>query len=178
MTCNLPSLGATLVVQWLRLHFQCRGTGSIPGQGTEIPHAVLCCCSLTQSCPTLCDPMDCSMPGFSVHQHLPELAQTHVHRVGDVIQPSHLILCLPFLLLSLIFPSIKAFSNVSVRIRWTKYWSFSFSISASNEYSVLIFFRMDCLDLLAVQGTLKSLLQHHSSTASILRCSAFFIVQL
>ena len=88
MTCNLPSLGATLVVQWLRLHFQCRGTGSIPGQGTEIPHAVLCCCSLTQSCPTLCDPMDCSRPGLPVLHHLPELAQTHVHRVGDAIETS------------------------------------------------------------------------------------------
>ena len=91
---------------------------------------------------------------------------------------NHLILCHPFLLLPSIFPSIRVFSNESVlHIRWPKYWSFSFSISPSNEYSGLIF-RMDWLDLLAVQGTLKSLLQHHSSKASILQCSAFFIVQL
>ena len=93
--------------------------------------------------------------------------------------PNHLILCHPLLLLSSIFPSIKVFSNESVlHIRWQKYWSFSFSISPSNEYSRLIPFRMDWLDLLALQGTLKSLLQHHSSKASILQCSALFIVQL
>ena len=92
---------------------------------------------------------------------------------------NHLVLCHPLLLLPSIFPSIRVFSNESVlRIRWPKYWSFSFSISPSNAYSGLISFRMDWLDLLAVQGTLKSLLQHHSSKASILRCSAFFIVQL
>ena len=91
----------------------------------------------------------------------------------------HLILCCPLLLLPSIFPSIRVFSDESVlRIRWPKYWSFSFSISPSNEYSGLISFRMDWFDLLAVQGTLKSLLQHHSSKASILQCSAFFIVQL
>ena len=89
---------------------------------------------------------------------------------------NHLILCCPLLLLPTIFPSIRVFSNESVvHIRWPKYWSFSFSISPSNEYSELISFRMDWLDLLAVQGTLKSLLQHHSSKASILRCSAFFV---
>ena len=98
----------------------------------------------------------------------------------ELVMPSHhLILCHPLLLLPSIFPSIRVFSYESVlRIRWPKYWSFSFSISPSNEYSGLIFFRTDCFDLLAVQGTLKSLLQHHSSKASILRCSAFFIVQL
>ena len=91
----------------------------------------------------------------------------------------HLILCRPLLLLPSTFPTIRVFSSESVlHIRWPKYWSFSFSISPSNEYSGLISFRMDSLDLLAVQGTLKSLLQHHSSTASILQCSAFFIVQL
>ena len=96
-----------------------------------------------------------------------------------VMPSNHLILCYPLLLLPSIFPSIRVFSNESVlRIRWPKYWSFSFNISPSNEHSGLISFRMDCLDLLAVQGTLKSLLQHHSSKASILRCSAFFIVQL
>ena len=98
----------------------------------------------------------------------------------ELVMPSnHLVLCRPLLLLPSIFPSIRVFSNESaLRIRWPKYWSFSFSISPSNEYSRLISFRTDWLDLLAVQGTLKSLLQHHSSKASILRRSAFFIVQL
>ena len=115
--------------------------------------------------------MDCSMTGFPVHHQLPEFTQTHVHQVGDAIQLSH-----PFLLQPSIFPSIRVFSNELVfHIRWPKYWSFSFSISPSNEYSGLISFRMDWLDLLAVQGTLKSLLQHHSSKASI-QCSAFFVI--
>ena len=133
--------------------------------------------SVTQSCPTLCDPMDYSTPGFPVqHQLLPELAQTHVHQVSDA--SNHLILCHPLLLPPSIFPSIRVFSNESVlHIRWPKYWSFSFSISPSNEYSRLISFRMDWLDLLAVQGTLKNLLQHYSSKASILLRSAFFMVQ-
>ena len=121
--------------------------------------------------------MDCSMPGFPVLHYLPEFAQTHVHWVGDAIQPLNLY-C-PLLLLPSIFPSIRVFSNESVLcIRWPKYWSFSFSISPFNEHPGLISFMMDLLDLLAVQGTLKSLLQHHSSKASILRRSAFFIVQL
>ena len=99
--------------------------------------------------------------------------------IVSVMPSNHLILCHPLLLLPSIFPSIRVFSSESVlHIRWPKYWSFSFSSSPSNEYSGLISFRMDWLDLLAVQGTLKSLLQHHSSKASILRCSAFFIVQL
>ncbi|KAI4540266.1 hypothetical protein MG293_009307 [Ovis ammon polii] len=99
--------------------------------------------------------------------------------IESVMPSSHLILCHPLLLLSSIFPSIRVFSNESaLRIRWPKYWSFSYSISPSNEHPGLISFRMDCLDLLVVQGTLKSLLQHHSSKASILRISAFFIVQL
>ena len=116
--------------------------------------------------------MDCSTPGLPVHHQLPELAQSHVHQL--VMPSSHLIFCHP-LLLPLIFPSIRVFSNESVlHIRWPKYWSFSFNISPSNEPS----FRMDWLDLLAVQGTLKSLLQHHSSKASILWHSAFFMVQL
>ena len=114
------------------------------------------------------------MPDLSVHHQLLELAQTHVHHVGDAIQPSH-PLSSPLLLPS-IFPSIRVFSNESVlHIRWSKYWSFSFSISPSNEYSGLISFRIDWLDLPVVQRTLKSLLQHHSSKASILWCSAFFI---
>ena len=126
---------------------------------------------------SLCDPMNCSTPGLPVHHQLPESTQTHVHRVGDAIQPSHPLSspCPP----PPILPSIRVFSNESTLcMRWPKYWSFSFSISPSNEHPGLISFRMDWLDLLAVQGTLKSLLQHHSLKTSILRCSAFFTVQL
>ena len=114
--------------------------------------------------------MNCSTPGLPVYHQLPEFTQTHVHPVGDV--------CRPLLLLPPIPPSIRVFSNEStLRMRWPKYWSFNFSISPSKEHPGLISFRMDWLDLLAVQGTLKSLLQHHSSKASILRCSVFFTVQ-
>ena len=117
------------------------------------------------------------MPGFPVHHQFPEPTQTHVHHISDAIQPS--LLCCPLILLLSIFPSIRVFSSESVLcIRWPKYWSFSFIISPSNEYSGLIAFRIDWLDLLGVQGTLKSLLQHHISKASILWHSAFFIVQL
>ena len=131
--------------------------------------------SVAQSYPTLCNPMDCTLPGFPVHHQLLELAQTHW--VGEAI--SHLILCRHLLLLPSIFPSVRVFSSEPVlHIRWPKYWSFSFRISPSNDYSALISFRKDWLDLLAVQGTLKSLLQHHSSEASILWHSAFFMVQL
>ena len=132
---------------------------------------------VAQSCLMLCEPMDCSTPGFPVHHQFPELAQTHIHQVGDAIQPSHPLLSpsTPAFNLS----QYQALSNESIiHIRWPKYWSFSFSISPSNEYSGLISFRMDWLDLLAVQGTLKGLLQHHSSKASILWHSAFFTVQL
>ena len=133
--------------------------------------------SVAQLCLTLCDPIDCSIPGLPVHHQLPEFAQTHVHWVGDAIQLSHPLSSL--LLPPSIFPSIRVFSNESVLpIRWPRYWSFSFSISPSSEHSGLISFRMDWLDLFAVQGTFKSLLQHHSSKASILRHSIFFIVQL
>ena len=115
--------------------------------------------------------MDCSTSGFPVLHHLPECAQTHVHWIDDAIQPSH-----PFFLLPLIFLSIRVFSSELVlHISWPKYWSFSFSISPSNEHPGLISFGMD---LLTVQGTLKSLLQHHSSKTSSLQHSAFFIVQL
>ena len=132
--------------------------------------------SVAQSCLTLCEPMDCSMPGFPVCHHLPNLPK--LMSIELVMPSNHLILCRPLLLPS-IFPSIRVLSNESaLRIRWPKYWSFSFSISPSNEHPRLICFRMDWLDLLAVQGTLKSLLQHHRSKASILWCSAFFIVQL
>ena len=133
--------------------------------------------SVSQSCPTLCDPMDCSMPGPPVHHQLLEFTQTH--GLKSVMPSNHLILCHPLLLSPSIFPSIKVFSSESVlRIRLPKYWSFSFSISPSSEYSGLISFRIDWLDLLAVQETLKSLLLHHSSKASILQRSAFFTVQL
>ena len=118
--------------------------------------------------------MDCSTPGFPVRHQLPELAQSHFHWVSDA--SNHLILCRPLLLSPSNFPSIRVFSNESVLcIMWPKYWSFSFNISPSNEHQGLISFRMDWLDLLAVQGTLKSLLQHHSSKASILWCWFSFL---
>ena len=133
--------------------------------------------SVAQFCPTLCDAMNRSTPGLLVHHQLPKFTQTHAHRVGDAIQPSH-----PLLSLSPPAPNrsqLRVFSNESaLHMRWPKYWSFSFSISPSNEHPELISFRMDWLDLLAVQGTLKSLLQHHSSKAAILWHSAFFTVQL
>ena len=122
-------------------------------------------------------PMDCSTPDVPVHHQLQELAETHVHQVHDAIQPSH-SLSSPSPLLS-IFPSIRVFSKESVLcIRWPKYWSFSFSISLSNEYSGLISFRIEWFDLFAVQGAFRSLLQHHISKAFILPRSAFFMVQL
>ena len=119
--------------------------------------------------------MNCSTLGLLIHHQLPEFTKTHVL----VMPSSHLILCHPLLLLPPIPPSIRVFSSESaLRIRWPKYWSFSFSISPFNEHPGLISFGMDWLDLLAIQGTLKSLLQHHSSKTSILQCSAFFTVQL
>ena len=127
--------------------------------------------SVTQSCPTLCDPMSCSTPGLPVHHQLPEFTQTHVHRVGDAIQPSH-PLSSPFLPAPNPSQNQVFFNESTLHMRQLKYWSFSFSIIPSKEIPGLIF-RMDWLDLLAVQGTLKSLLQHHSSKASILRHSAF-----
>ena len=133
--------------------------------------------SVAQSCLTPCNSMNRSTPGLLVHHQIPESIQTHVHRVGDAIQPSH-----PLSSRSPPVPNpsqIRVFSNESaLHIRWPNYWSFSFNISSSNEYPGLISFRIDWLDLLADQGTLKSLLQHHSSKASILQHSAFFIVQL
>ena len=136
--------------------------------------------SVAQLCLTLCNPMDCSTPGLPVHHQHPDFTWTHVHWVDDAIQPSH----------PLSFPSPPTFSlsqhqglfkwissSYQSFLQWSKYWSFSFSISPSNEYSELISFRMDWLDLLAVQGTLKSLLQHHSWKASVLWHSAFFMVQ-
>ena len=121
--------------------------------------------------------MNRSTPGLPVHHQLPEFTQTHVHQRESVMPSRHLILCRPLLLLPPIPPSIRVFSCESaLHIRWPKYWNFSFTIIPSNEHPGLISFRMDWLDLLAVQGTLKSLLQHHSSKPSILWCSAFFIV--
>ena len=121
--------------------------------------------------------MDCNTPSFPAHHQLLDLTQ--IMSIELVMPSNHLILCRPLLLLPSIFPSIRVFFNESVlRIRWPKYWSFSFSISHSNEYSELISFRIDWFDLLAVQGTLKSLLQHHSSKASVLWHSAFCIFQL
>ena len=118
------------------------------------------------------------MPGFPVLHYLPELTQTHVHRVSDAIQPCHPLSSPSPPLPPSIIPSIRIFSNESVlHIRWPKYCTFSFSISPSSEYSGLISFKMDWLDLLTVQGTLKSLLQHHNSKASFLQHSAFFTVQ-
>ena len=135
------------------------------------------CYSFTKSCPTHFNPMGCIMPGFPVLHCLPEFAQTHVHWANDAIQPSHS--------LSLLSPpalnpsSIRVFSNEwALCIRWPKYWSFSFSISPSNEYSGWISLRIDWFDLLAVQWTLQNLLQHHYLKASMLWCSAFFMVQL
>ena len=132
--------------------------------------------SVAQKCPTLCDPMDCSTPGLTITNSRSLLK---LMSIESVMPSNHLILCHPFLLSPSIFPSIRVFSNESaLRVKWPKYWSFSFDISPSKEHPGLISFRMDWLDLLAVQGILKSLLQYHSSKASILQCSAFFIVQL
>ena len=178
---HLIHQGSPRILEWISLL-----QGNFPTQ--ELNQGLLHCrwilfqlsyqfSSVAQSCPTLCDPMDHRMPGLLVYHQLPEFTQTHVHWVCDAIQPSHPLASPspPALYLS----HIRVFSNESALcIRWPKYWSFSFNISPSNEYPGLISFRMDWLNLLAVQGTLKSLLQHHSSKASILQCSAFFIVQL
>ena len=123
------------------------------------------CCWVAQSCPTLCDPMDCGKPGLPGHHQLPEVTQTHVHWVSDDIQPSQ----------PLLSHSPPTFNLSQHHIRWPKYWSFNFSISLSSEYSGLISFRIDCLDSLAVQETLKSLLQHHSSKASVVQYSTFMV---
>ena len=136
-----------------------------------------CISSVAQSWPTLCNPMDYSMPGLLSITNSQSLLK---HMSIESVMPSnHLIFCHPLLLLPSIFPSIRIFSiKLVLCIRWSKHWSFSFSISPSNEHPGLISFRMDWLDLLAVQGTLKSLLQHHNSKASLLWCSALFMVQL
>ena len=138
---------------------------------------ILISSTVAQSCLTLCNPMDCSTPGRAVCHHSQSLLKLMF--IESVMPSNYLILCHPLLLPPLFFPSIRVFSNDSaLHIRWPKYWSFSFSSSLSNELPGLISFRMDWLELLAVQGTLKSLLQYHSSEAPILQCSAFFTVQL
>ena len=130
--------------------------------------------SVAQSCPILCDPMNCSLSGLPCPSPTPKLMS-----IQSVMPSNHFILCCPLLLLPQIFLSIRVFSNeLALRIRWPKFWSLSFNISPSNEHPGLISFRIDCLDLLADQGTLNSLLQHHSSKASFLLCSAFFTFQL
>ena len=172
----VPSLGQDYLEKKLATHssiiaWRIPGQRSLAGYSPTVQFSLV-----AQSCLTLCNPMGCSMPGLPVHHQLPELTQSHVHWVGDAIQPSH----------PLSSPSPPAFSlsQQQGRFKWVssshqvaKVLEFSFNISPSNEYSGLISFRMDWLDLLAVQGTLKSLLQHHSPNASIVQCSAFFIVQ-
>ena len=156
------------------LHWQ---EGSLPLALPRKPYTVVQFSSVAQSCMTLCNPMDCSTPGLPVHHQIPEFTKTHVHWVGDAIQPSHPLSSPSPLALNL-SQHQSLLNESALCITWPKYWSFSFNISPSNEHPGLISFRMDWLDLLAVQGTLKSLLQHHSSKGSILWCSAFFIVQL
>ena len=158
----------SLVVQWLGLHASTvGGLGSIPGS-VQFSHPVVSDCLQPDG------PQHNRPPCPSPTPSLPKFMSTE-----SVMPSNHLILCHPLLFLPSIFPSIRVFSNQPVlRIRWSKYWSFNFNISPSNEHPGLISFRMDWLDLLAVQGTLQSLLQYHSSKASILQCSAFFIVQL
>ena len=166
-----------LLVQGLHFQVLChRQALSSFSAGHILIHASSCCFPVTKSCPTLCDPMDCSTPGFAILYYLLEFAQ--FTSFESVMLSNHLILCRLLLLVS-IFPSVRVFSNESVLcIKQPKYWNFSFSVSPSNEQSGLISFRIDWFDLLAVQGTLESLLQHHNMKASILWCSVFFMVQL
>ena len=156
---------------------QCSQEPHLWGASLQEPFTYIQFSSVAQSCPTLCDPMNCSTPGLPVHHN--SRSSLKLTSIESVMPSSHLILCHPLLLLPSIPPSIRVFSNEStLRMRWPKYWSFSCSIIPSTEIPGLISFRMDWLDLLAVQGTLKSLPQHYSSKASILQHSAFFTVQL
>ena len=162
--------------QLMSLQSHTRTRTFLHGFLVELPGVVLVDVQFAQSCPTLCDPMAQHQASlsFTISQSLFKLMS-----IKSVMPSNHLILCCPLLLLPLIFPSIRIFSNkLALPIRWPKYWSFSFSISPSSEYSGLISSRVDWLDLLSVQGTLKSLLQHHSSKALILHCSGSFIAQL
>ena len=194
MDCGLPGssvhglLQAT-ILEWVAISFSRRSSwpriepmspALVSGFFTTDPpgkaHLLFQFNSFSQSSPTLCNPMDCSTPGFLSTINSQSLLK--LMSIESMMPSNHLILGHPLLLLPSIFPSIMVFSKELVlHIRWPKYWSFSFNLSPSNEYSGLISFKIDWLDLLAVQGTLKSLLQHHSSKASILRHSAFFIVQ-
>ena len=165
---NFPQMGKETATQ-------VQETQRVPNRVNSRQNTPVQFSSVSQSFPTLCDHTNHSTPGLPVRYQLPEFTQTHVHE--SVMLSNHLILC-PLLLPPLIFPSIRVFSNESVLcIRWPKYWNFSLSISPSNEYSGLISFRMDWLDLLTVQGTLKNLLQHRSSKVSV-HCSPFIIFQL
>ena len=147
------------------------------GDLSILPQLIICCCSVTKSCSTLCNPMNCSTTGFSVLIIFWSLFK--LMSMEKVMASNHLILCHPLLFLPSIFPSIRVFSDESsLHIRWPKYWSFSFTVSPSNEYSGLIYFRTNWFDILAVQETLNNLLQHHNLKASILWHSAFFMVQL
>ena len=188
--CNQNSLNAlwmlgtdfcAWVQDWLGIYVGALGRPSLAGETDQLQIAFAMGYvqfnSVAQSCPTLWNPMDCSMPGLPVLHQLLEPVQTHVYRVSDAIQP--LILCRPLLLLPSIFPRNSVFSNEYVlHISWPKYWSFNFSICPSNRYSWLISFSIDWLGLLLVQWTLKSLVQLHSSKPSILHHSPFFMVQL
>ena len=169
MTVNTDSCGfCHLIQEFLHLN----GHQIHPG------HYSVQFSSVAQSCPILCDPVDCSVPDFLFLHYLPEFAQTHVHWLSDGWM-NHFILYRPLPLLPSIFPNINVFSNeLALQIRRRKCWNFGFNISPSNEYSELISFRSDWFDLLAVQGALMCLLQHHRSKASVLQCSAFFMVQL
>ena len=141
------------------------------------PPGEINCCLVDKLCLTLHDPMDCIISAFPVPHHFLEFAQVLVHQICDAIQPSHALS--PSSPSASVFPSMRVFSNeLALCVRWPKYWSFSFNISPSKDYSGLISFKIDWFDFLAVQGSLRSLLQHHSLKASILQCSAFFIVQL
>ena len=183
LTLNVP-LGHWVLHRWTSSILSW-GDALLPLVGCTITGTAFCysislvwVSSVAQSCLTLCDPTDCSTPAFSIHHQLPEYTQTHVY-CESVMPSNHLIFCRSLRLLPSIFPSIRVFPNeLILRIRRPKYWSFNFSISPSSEYSGLISFRIDMLGLLADQGTLKSLLQHHSSKTSILWHSAFFTVQL
>ena len=153
---------------------QCCASFSV--QWSESVIQDICCCSVAQSCPTLCNPMDCSKPGFPVFYCLWSLFK--LMSIESEMPSNHLTLCRPLLLLPSVFPSIRVFSNeLALSSRWPKYWSFSFDINPFNKYPELLSFRIDWFDFLAVQGTLKSLLQHHSLKASVLWYSAFIMVK-
>ena len=161
------------------VHRTGKGQFSLQSQRKAMPknvQSIVQFSSVTQLCPTLCDPIDCSMPGFLVHHQFPELLK--LMPIESVMPSNRLILCRPFSSCLQSFPASGSLLMSALCIRWPKYWSFSFSVSPSSECSGLISFRMDWVDLPAVQGTLRSLLQHHSSKASVLQCSAFFMIQL